>query len=466
MPPILGSLLGMALYSITELDLKWTVVALPLLLLTCLFPIVGKPRTQLLFLLTLSIPLVFNYHFTYHPDHIGASDGITLEAIDLPLIILSLVWLHRTRFRQGRALFFPATTLPFLFVLASGLLSLYTTNHLDLTFYGLVDLFRGFLLYLCLANNTVEPHDSRTVVLGLNVSVILLGLVCMTEAMLETNLVMGTYQVAERAEWEPVFRSAGLTVPTLTAGYIASLLPLFLSQLFASRKTGYRLFVIATILIGITGLLLTLTRTSFLSLAIGAAIVLTHLLRKQRVKAVHLVLATVIAVFLFAAYFKNIMTRFDEGADNVVARYALARTAFNAIVENPLVGLGLNTYHQEMHNHLSNRVPHDFEFVVHNKFLLTWAEMGPFALVSLLCLILVSLRKAFIVTRSGENETDVLGAGLFASMVVTIIHMNLESYAGGFMMLMFSAQVALIASVSTRSAEKSLGANSSERGSP
>lgn len=420
-----------------------------LLLFVCLLAIIGRLRTSLLFLLTLSIPITFRYNLTYVPQHIGASAGLTVEVVDLSLFILLAMWLYENRFgRRGQARFFPATTLPFLSIFACGFLSLFNTNFPDLTAYGLVDILRCLLLYICLANNTLDPGDRRTAFLGLQAGVILLSLVCILESLRGVNLLMGTYQVAEKQEWESVFRSAGLSTPTLTAGYIASVLPLFLSQVFTSGKIGGRLFLIATIFMGIIGLLLTLTRTAFLSLAVGAVIVLIHLLRKRRVNLIHLVLLIGVSISLFLGYSENIKTRLDEGMDNVIARYALALTALNAIRENPILGIGLNTYHQEMDKYGSNIPQEDFEFVVHNKFLLTWAEMGPFALISLSFLILVLLRKTMIIARSRDKEAGITSAGLLASLIVTIIHMNLESYAGGFMMCLFSTQVALIASLS------------------
>jgi O-antigen ligase len=446
-PLILGGLFGIALYSIASLPSKWLVAVTALLLLLCVSGILGRVRPLLLFFLPLSIPVTFNYHIIYRPDHIGTS-GLTIESIDLWLFPLAIMWLWGLRFgRQERIRPFSATTLPFLFVLVGGLLSFVNTNHLDLSFYGLVDLARCFLLYLCVANNTLDPGDRRIVLLGLQGSVFLVGVACVVEAIFQVNFTGSTYELYGMEEGGAVFRSAGLTTPTLTAGYLASMLPILCAQLFTSIGRVHRISLLSSMLIGGIGLIFTLTRGAFLCLAVGLLPLLYLLMRRKWLRLIHIVLVLGVLAIPVSVYHEEIKVRLGEGSDNVLARYGLVMTAWNVILENPLLGTGLNTYDQEMAKYATNSVQHSFEYVVHNNYLLLWAESGIFALLGFLALLCVSVWKAAFTCRLQDPEKSTIAAGLLASLIVASIHMNSEAYGAGSLMYMLSLQVALIASL-------------------
>jgi O-antigen ligase len=87
---------------------------------------------------------------------------------------------------------------------------------------------------------------------------------------------------------------------------------------------------------------------------------------------------------------------------------------------------------------------HHFEFIVHNKFLLTLAETGTLGLVAFVWFIVVTLTRAVSLAR----RQSLLGVGLLCSLIVVVLNMNMEIYAGGFTLFTFWVIAAFVAALS------------------
>src|SRR5207244_8133244 len=68
-----------------------------------------------------------------------------------------------------------------------------------------------------------------------------------------------------------------------------------------------------------------------------------------------------------------------------------------------------------------------FKYLVHNKYLLTLAETGGLGLLAFVwCMAIVLTRSLALARRS------LIGIGLLGSMIVALLDMMMESYAGNF----------------------------------
>jgi O-antigen ligase len=94
-----------------------------------------------------------------------------------------------------------------------------------------------------------------------------------------------------------------------------------------------------------------------------------------------------------------------------------------------------------------NSMPHDFRYVVHNKYLLVLAETGIVGLIGFVWVWLAVGRSLFKLNFSKNPERSTLAIGLTGSLIVLAGHMNFELYAGGNMMLLFWFAVALTAAL-------------------
>ena len=358
--------------------------------------IAGRVRLVALLLLPLSIAAAFNYHLTYWPGHLGVPAGVTIETVDLFLVLLLL--LHaanpasRTDFR-----FYPSVIIPASLILLAGFFSLRNSSNATLTFYGLFDQGRAFALMLLLMNVVTGHRDIKMILLGLQLCGAVVGGLCIVEAAMETNFFADADKLEEQSIEGELFRSAGFLTPTYTGGLLASLIPLIIVQmwLFKSRLAqALTWFVLAICLFG---LVLTLTRGAWLSLAVAAFFMLVGAAKIGVIARRHIVgsvvIFSLIAVFTLASQSK-ISARLDEGMGNVVARFALVETAWNMITENPLNGIGLNNYTIRIQEYEPASVIHSFSYIVHNKYLLTWSETGFLGLIAFIWLLAVSLIKS------------------------------------------------------------------------
>ena len=241
--------------------------------------------------------------------------------------------------------------------------------------------------------------------------------------LLKTNIRVNP-MVAEMTD--SMFRAGGLDGPTLAAAYLAALLPLIAIEYFYPLNRLRRVLAAVGLSVGLAGLACTLTRAAFGILAIGSVPLLMFFFRKKLIRVRHIILCIVVLALLQASLGERISARLNEGTDNLDARVGLMGTALNMASNSPLVGEGINNYELKMHHFIPTDQRQKFEYVVHNKFLLTSAETGLLGLIAFVWVLAIASRRALFLARRGLP----LGIGLLSSMLIVVLDMNVESYEG------------------------------------
>jgi O-antigen ligase len=100
------------------------------------------------------------------------------------------------------------------------------------------------------------------------------------------------------------------------------------------------------------------------------------------------------------------------------------------IGEHPILGVGLNNYSVALPQYAGPEFTGAFLSTVHNKFVLTWAETGIFALVALLAFLGAVLTAGFRLARSPDPVIAVVAIALTAGLVGQLIHMNVDIFKG------------------------------------
>ncbi len=108
-----------------------------------------------------------------------------------------------------------------------------------------------------------------------------------------------------------------------------------------------------------------------------------------------------------------------------------------------MVGQGVNNCELKMYGFIRSEQRQSFEYIVHSKFLLTLAETGLVGLTALVCLFVVTSRRAFNLARRGLS----LGAGLLCSMIVVVLNMNAEGYEAISVLLNQWILIAIVAAL-------------------
>jgi O-antigen ligase len=130
----------------------------------------------------------------------------------------------------------------------------------------------------------------------------------------------------------------------------------------------------------------------------------------------------------------TIIQRFAaDDAGSAESRKPLAALAWSMIEDHPY-GVGLNNYGEVMFN--SRYIPPSLIgsrsiYTVHNKYLLVWAETGPWGMVVFILLILAGLSTTvrLIFNKNAPPHLVTLSLALFASLVGYAQNMISESFA-------------------------------------
>lgn len=444
---LLGVLLGQAIQILGNLSLRWFVGVLACFTLILAVSIVGRPRAIFLSILILSIPLSFDYHLIYRPGHMGVSDGIAIGVMHVCLVILTVIWVYQVRSGEIHIDTFPSITVPILVMLLAALLSVFNSSDKALSLYGIVRSIEALAFCFYLANNLKTKRDLNLALVVLQLCVVIHGGVCIAEAVTGINFTTSFNVFLE--EPSTAFRSAGLTgSPTYAGGYLAAVLPLVFIQLFTIEKTMGKILTLIVCVIGMTGLFLTLTRAAWLAAAAASIPVMFILLRYRVIKMRHVVLSILLVITFVFLFRGSIFSRLSEGWLNVKNRIHLIHTAANMVKAHPIIGIGINTYDEEMDKYVPSDLAYEWMYVVHNKYMLLWSETGPLGLLGFLWVLAAALRRVLRLTGSRDPLISRAAIALFGSLMVISIHMLFESYGGGPPLLQFWLIIGMIMGLS------------------
>lgn len=377
----------------------------------------------LLAALVCSATFSLQHHFSYIVGYVGASDGFVLTLEDIFAFLLIAFQVFRFGFRS--LALSPYLAFALVATLAADALSLLALDDPSIGFYGFVNHCRTVALCLIVYwAIRLDRSLSRGFFLGVLLALSITGATCVLEFYSSQNVRVNQL-VDEMANTG--FRSGGFTTPTTVAGYLAFLLPIGLVQCSPLFPRNQRRLAAISVALGFAGIACTLTRGVWFCLALGLTVSLLLGWRARLLSARHLVFLAGIGLILAFALNGSIQRRVQEGNQNLTARFGLVGTALNMAADSPLIGQGLNSYFQKMAAFIPQNEPSSFEYLVHNKFLLTLAETGILGLLSFVFLLCMAVRSS----ASLLSPSPVLGVGLLGSFLILIADMNLESYEAG-----------------------------------
>lgn len=448
LPIALGIACGSWILVLSQMSAKLAVLSLGMVFFAAAVAFTGNIRVFLWTFVIVGIPLGLDVHLTYRDGHVGLADGLVVGPTHIGLFALLVlgVW-DRRRHGVARPLWFPSLAVPLLVLLLAGAVSFVNTPDAQLSIYGMVawSFFAVFCLFL--AGELTDPGNLERASLLLAACLVIPSLYCLFETAMQTNYTL-TLQPRPPNPDFPTFRASGLSAsPNATAGYLAGLIPLVLARALSSRSRLVRLVLLAAVALGMSGLLLTLSRGATMSLAVGLAAGAVLAYQKKLVRLRHLVLAMALIVLPAIAFRAAISTRVSEGSENLSARTRLLYTAWNMIEDHPLTGVGLNTYSVQMEDYTPGEFAYDFLYQVHNQFMLVWAETGTLGLLAFVALFLLGLKNALAASRAPSRGRALTAIGVFMAIIVLGVHMQLEAYAGGPGMMHFGLLIALAAAL-------------------
>lgn len=379
----------------------------------------------MLALLVLSVGMCLEHHLIYVDGYVGAADGLIIKPEDICAVFLLI--LHTQRFGIYHGLKLPPLIVwALLAFLLADTLSILAASDLVLSLYGLYNHLRTIFLFLIVYwSLRHNPRQLKAFYTGVLLTAGMSGVVCLLEFARQENFRQNPlvdYMVGFEG-----FRASGFSTPTTAAGYIAFLLPLVLIQAIASQSTIRKQAAIFSILAGIVGVICTLTRGALVCLPLGLVPVLIAGYRRRLIKPVYTIPTILVIGAAVVMLWPNLHSRVEQGDENLTARLSLVGTAMNMAEASPLVGQGLNMYFLKMRTFIPPTESSTFEYLVHNKFLLTLAETGILGLLSFGFFYALVIRDTLIVCK----QSFLMGAPFLGAWIVLLIDMNLETYEAG-----------------------------------
>lgn len=401
-------------------------------------------RLFCLYMILSLAPLGLRESFLDYP-HMGGAGAMFIEAVD-PFLVLLLYFQARDWLKGYRPHYkFPPTLVLWSAMIVLGVGSVLFMQTLRVTAANeVVRMLKLLLLTSLITNEVITRRQFKHVVIALALGVILqsgialaeymrgsqLGLKYLGEASNEDIKTLSEASLLTRAF---VYRpSALLSHANLLAAFLALFLPVCITLLLTNFSTRIKFLLAIALILGQTALILTRSRAGWIDFLAAFAMVLTLgawntvSRRKYLFARVVTVVATIAVV---AALSPLIIQRLYETDPSAVQfRIRWLETAKAMIIDNPVFGVGLNTYVYRQLPYGADKSPHQMSArygkywpAVHNTWALTWAEQGTIGFILYVAMHISVIAVAVRNLRIRDPMMHALGVGLFAGFVAIML---------------------------------------------
>jgi O-antigen ligase len=222
--------------------------------------------------------------------------------------------------------------------------------------------------------------------------------------------------------------AGSLGSPNDLGSYVSWLMPLAASVLLTKLHRSYKLLALIAVLLGVITVFLTLARGAWTAVAIATLIL--GILAGRRGWIPSFAVFAVVIVFLQIVLLRGpIFDRvFGDDAGSAESRGPQNRLALSVIEDHPIVGVGPNNFAAVMHEYKTAEFGGIFIFVVHNRYLLTWAETGIIGLLAFVGVLLSVIRRAWQVWMTRDRLMSPIALGIMGAVSGWITHMFVESF--------------------------------------
>lgn len=398
-------------------------------------------RRVLLALVLLDLPFQWDVNFAYRAD-VGSRAGLggfNVSLTTIALTALCLIWAGQ-RLAHDPAAPAPrwrAAAVPGAF-LGALLLSAVVARDVTVAGFEIALIAQMLVLFVYVASTVRTRADVRFVVVLLLVGLLLEALVSLAGHVSGGAIHVPGARTLPHTPGDPVgARLAGTVGAPNTAGaYFAFLSVLALSLCLTPVDRGLRRLAVVAAVPGALCLALTLSRGAWVGFVVSVVALFVGAAgrRGSRVSVRAMVAIGACAMVVLIPLQGMISARVngpDAGA--AASRVPLLHIAENVIVDHPLLGVGANNFAIVLPSYAGPGFSSDWLAVVHNKYLLMWAEAGLAALGALIALLWTSIARGW---RARGHPDPLLGAvawGLGAAILGHGVHMNFDTFQSRLM---------------------------------
>lgn len=410
----------------------WLEVALLSLVSIAILPwFIKAPERWLFAVLVVSLSFSARLRLFSSEMHQGGAEA-AIAPLDFPLLALAcLYFLDGLKNGTIEWHWGPVETRIVIFGVMTSF-SLLVAPSVAFGVYELLRLVKVLLLLVCIKRFVrTESLAKLTVYLmiGIVLAQSLLGI-----AQLTLNRPLGLFILGEADQvWLDFSVGEGARRVGGTLGhannlalFLELLLPLCFSLFISvSVSSTVRSLAFLAFSTGIVAMILTLSRSGWVSLALALGLVLfirfrSHrLLAKRRVSA--LLVTGLVSLAVILLLWDTIYLRLTASSPNsFIFRQHMMLIATNMLKAHPIIGTGLNNFMLNTPQYTPIGIPH-YKLPVHNIYLLVAAEVGLLGFLAFAWLVVTTLRVAWRAVKLSHGIHAASSRGLFAGMVATFL---------------------------------------------
>ena len=440
-----GIVVGLFIHPFTQFPMKFAVVFLFAIGFSFLMLVTHFSRRIIYLSMCVAFILYLDFYLV-HVDHAGIVHGISMSVIDFLMIILivrRLLYSHeypdikpyQNTWKQGIGVS--------IFLVVAFSLSIINSKYPILTLFALVHYLKLLTLLLIVTFDISNGNELLDITGYLTIGLLVINLYCIMQYITKTNITVG-FNVFEEPIWYkgpfvPVGPSGSANV---TAGQIIGLTPFALATALRHPKSLYRLSAIFILLLSIVVLVLTNSRAAWGIFMMSSFFMLILLTIKKKISYKYILAVVIVSIIIGIAIIPLILQEIDiqelTDLQNIYARFNLLETSFMMVKDYPVLGIGLNTYTKLMMDYVPSIVlKFEWNYMVHNKYMLVWSETGTLGIIAYLAFLFVMYKLLIGYIRKYNNEFIWVAIAILCSLFSMNFHMMFESYSGGAVIAFF-----------------------------
>jgi O-antigen ligase len=389
-----------------------------------------KLQRLLLGLIVLEIPIQVDIHLFFQERwaDLGAIGGINVSIATICLAALYARWLVQRacspRSLVAQPLF---VSLPATLYVGMAALSVFFAVDQSLAVNGIALLVQAYLLYVYVANQVNTKADVVFLVAMSLIALLMQGAIMVALLMIghdvELGPVLGTLSPDQRC-------GGTIGSPDTAGGYLEILIVPALAVLATPLARRYKLLAVSAVGLGGLGLLLTYSRGGWIAVALSVVIFLVFAWYRRWISAWLPITLALCALLVGGLFQERVAARLAGDETNALrGRIPLIQLAWQIICDHPVTGVGINNDALVTDQYAAlPQFRGEWLYMVHNKYLLEWAELGLFGLAVFVWFLVSTLRAGWRVWQSQDALLAPLALGLAAAILGQMIHMLFDIF--------------------------------------
>jgi len=437
-----GALFSLVVWKIMALEVRYIMaIAAGIVFLAVCMMAISRITDILVYAMVFNIPFAIFAKWLLVSENavpgIGAY-GINLGMAEFLLTMAYTVWFGKVFITRSQPFpTFRKIDFAIVLLILCQMISTIGTHDRELALFNIIHNIKHILMYLFIAHNVKRDH-LKTIILILLFAVLLessLALFQRVTGAVGLGVAKGKLSHAGFESQQSVpgleqIRASGTTIDSHALGlYFSLILPVpLVFSMTRYLRPKYRIILAIILIIGIMGLVVTFTRSGWLSFAISATFamgVIVFMWKQRKALVVAFVVWIIVSVCYPKAYSYLYNRLFHAPSEIVSERFVLNRTALSVWRHHFLFGAGPANYHNAIQEP-EVTVYGSGMYPVHNSYLVLACEIGLCGSIVYWGIILTAITYCWKVLRC----SDLLIRGLALAMMAAFFAYMLDGLTG------------------------------------